>query len=425
MGSRSPFSSYQILLFLFLGVATFFEGYDFFAIAQILPQIREEMSLSPAQGGALIAGINVGAVLAWFLVRKADFWGRRRVLTLTILGYTLFSVLSGLATNAWVFGICQLFARLFLIGEWAVAQVYAAEEFPADRRGMVIGVIQASASLGAITCAAIVPALLRSPLGWRAVYFVGAIPLLVVAFYRRQLRETGRFTAEAAKVRSADDSIFLIFRTGYRRRLLQVALIWALTYACTQNAQIFWKEFVLAERGWTDGQVGTAMSLAAVISLPLVFLSGKLLDVAGRRAGGTIIFVVTVVGIFGAYTLHGHLALTAMLVLGIFGSSAVLPVLNAFTTELFPTHLRSSAYAWANNLLGRLAGIVSPFLLGLAANHVGWGRSVSATALGPLMALGLILWLLPETSKRELEETSLVHQAMGHAPVFRPPSRGA
>jgi MFS transporter, putative metabolite:H+ symporter len=408
MGSRSSFSSYQKLLFLFLGVATFFEGYDFFAIAQILPQIREEMSLSPAQGGALVAGINIGAVLAWFLVRKADLWGRRRVLTITILGYTLFTVLSGLMSNVWAFGICQLLARLFLIGEWAVAQVYAAEEFPADRRGAVIGVIQASASLGAITCAAIVPMLLRTPLGWRAVYFVGAVPLLIVAFYRRRLKETGRFTIAAQSEGRVEESIFLIFKTGYRRRLLQVALIWALTYACTQNAQIFWKEFVVAERGWTDGQVGTAMSLAAVVSLPLVFLSGKLLDSAGRRAGGTIIFVVTVVGIFGAYTLHNRWALTAMLVLGIFGSSAVLPVLNAFTTELFPTNLRGSAFAWANNLLGRLAGIVSPFALGVAAGHVGWGRAVSSTALGPLMALCLILWLLPETSRKELEETSLV-----------------
>ncbi len=404
---KTPLTPYQIALFVFLGVATFFEGYDFFAIAQVLPRIREEFGLSPWGGGALVAVINIGAVAAYFLVRKADIWGRRRVLTITIVGYTIFTVLTGLAPNVWVFGACQLVARLFLIGEWAVAQVYAAEEFPADRRGMVIGVIQASGSLGAIVCAAIVPALLRSDLDWRGVYFVGAVPLLTIAFLRRRLRETVRFQ-KVAEQGIEPLPLLRIFRTPYRRRMLQMALIWALTYACTQNGQLFWKEFVVGERGWTDREVGFAMSIAAMVSLPLVFASGKFLDVVGRRMGGAVIFLVTIVGIAGAYSLHDKIALTVFLVLGIFGSSAVLPVLNAFTTELFPTDLRSDAFAWSNNLLGRLAGIVSPFLLGLSANHVGWGPSLTASTVLPLVALGLILSRLPETSRRELEETCLV-----------------
>ncbi|MBN1335491.1 MAG: MFS transporter [Deltaproteobacteria bacterium] len=404
---KTPLTRYQMVLFFFLSVATFFEGYDFFVIAQVLPRIREEFGLSPWGGGALVAFINVGAVAAYFLVRKADQWGRRRVLTITILGYTVFTVLSGVAPNVWVFAGCQMIGRLFLIGEWAVAQVYAAEEFPADRRGTVIGVIQASGVMGAIVCAAIVPALLRSDLGWRGVYFIGAIPLLTVAFLRRRLRETERFQKVADKG-VAPLPLLRIFRTPYRRRMLQMALIWALTYACTQNGQLFWKEFVVGERGWSDGEVGWAMSLAAMVSLPLVFASGKLLDVAGRRTGGTIIFLVTIIGVAGAYSLHHKVALTIFLVLGIFGSSAVLPVLNAFTTELFPTDLRSDAFAWANNLLGRLAGIVSPFLLGLSANHVGWGPSLTASTVFPLAALVLILARLPETSRRELEETCLV-----------------
>jgi len=32
-----PFTAYQRRLFVFLGVATFFEGYDFIAISQLLP----------------------------------------------------------------------------------------------------------------------------------------------------------------------------------------------------------------------------------------------------------------------------------------------------------------------------------------------------------------------------------------------------
>ncbi len=77
--------------------------------------------------------------------------------------------------------------------------VFAAEEYPADRRGMVMGVIQAFSSLGAIFCAGVVPLLLNTPWGWRTVYFAGVIPLLLLAFARRGLKETARFEAQAAK----------------------------------------------------------------------------------------------------------------------------------------------------------------------------------------------------------------------------------
>jgi MFS transporter, putative metabolite:H+ symporter len=122
---------YQRRLLIFLSVASFFEGYDFLALAQLLPNIRAHFGLSPTEGGALVMVVNAGTMIAYVLVRQADRWGRKRVLSITIAGYTLASFLSGLAPNAWLFALGQLVARVFLIGEWAVAMVVAAEEFPA------------------------------------------------------------------------------------------------------------------------------------------------------------------------------------------------------------------------------------------------------------------------------------------------------
>jgi putative MFS transporter len=110
--------------------------------------------------------------------------------------------------------------------------------------------------------------------------------------------------------------------------------------------------------------------------------------------------------VLGAYNFTSRAALTASLLVGIFGTSAVLPVLNAYTTELFPTELRSDAFAWANNLLGRSGAAVAPLAIGSAAALHGWGPAISATCLGPVLALGLILWRLPETRGQELERTS-------------------
>ncbi len=402
--SKTGLSSYQRKLFVFLSVATLFEGYDFMALSQILPQLRREMNLDETQVGAMITWINLGTMVAFALVGLADRWGRKRLLTLTIFGYTLSTFASGFAPNIWVLAGCQFLARMFLIAEWATSMVYAAEEFPAARRGMVIGVIQAFSSLGAIVCAGVVPYLLRTAYGWRSVYFVGIVPLIILMIARRGLRESSRFVHEVGQ--TAKRSLWKIWSTPHRGRVVQLALIWGLTYICTNNAVVFWKQFAVDERGLTDLQVGRAITIAAVASMPLVFYAGKLLDVVGRKIGALIIFSVGIAGTLGCYGLHGFWPLCACLVVGIFGASAVLPVLNAFTAELFPTALRADAFAWSNNLLGRITYVLSPLAVGWAAKRIHWGPAMQLTVIGPAVALVLILVLLPETKSRELDETA-------------------
>jgi putative MFS transporter len=325
-----------------------------------------------------------------------------------------------------VFAGLQLIARVFLIAEWATSMVIAAEEFPAARRGMVIGVIQAFVSLGAIVCAGVVPLLKQlapadgpgflwlpegTDWGWRTIYFVGVAPLVILAFARRNLRETKRFETDvSAERRTERRGLFHIFRTPHKKRMLQLGLIWFTTYLCTQNGVSFWKEFAVSEAGLTDGQVGLAISIAAIGAMPLIFFAGRLIDVIGRRHGAAVIFTAGALGVFFAFRLEGVVPLTIALVFGIFGASAPLPVLNAYNTELFPTDLRGDAFAWSNNLIGRIGYVLSPALVGVIADEVGaWGPVLQATAIFPLIAIGLIYALLPETKAMELDETSTMH----------------
>jgi putative MFS transporter len=403
----APDPAYLRRLLIFLSVATFFEGYDMFALAQLLPNIRADFQLSRTEGGWLLGFINVGTVLAFLLIRVADRVGRKKVLSVTIVGYTLASLASAAAPNAVVFGILQCIARVFLIGEWTIAMVFAAEEFPAAKRGSAIGILQACSSLGGIACAGLVPLMLKSPLGWRTVFIAGAVPLAIVAYARRGLKETRRFEeAHARGTAIVQGELGAVLKTVHLKRVLQMAVIWFLSYLCTQNAITFWKDFAVSERGFTDKQVGAAITVAALASMPLVFLAGRLLDVIGRRRGAVIIYGALSLGVFGAYSLHDRASLTVVMVVTVFGASAFLAVLNAYTTELFPTEQRADAFAWSNNLLGRIGYVLSPPLVGYFADQYGYGPTVRATAIFPLLALGLILALLPETRGRELEETA-------------------
>jgi putative MFS transporter len=397
-----PFTPYQRKLIAFLSVACFFEGYDFFALTQILPNLRADMGLTEGQAGIMVTTINVGTVLAYLLVRVADRIGRKRVLTITIAGYTLFTLLTGFSVGPVSFALAQMVARIFLIGEWAISMIFAAEEFPAERRGAVAAVIQTATSLGAIFCAGVMPALLRLPWGWRSVYLTAIVPLALVAFARKEIRETQRF--ESQKGGRTRRPFVFVLGTPHRRLILWMGLIWGLTYMGTATAVTFWKDFAVHERGITDAQVGAAVPIAAFGSMPLILFAGRLLDRLGRKRAGLLIFVIGAAGVIGAYTFHSYAALTASLVFAIFGASATLTTLNTITAELFPTEVRADAFAWANNLLGRVGYVLSPVVVGYAAERTGYGPSVAASALLPVVAIVILCFTIPETRGRQLED---------------------
>jgi MFS transporter, putative metabolite:H+ symporter len=400
---RTPLTDYQKKLFFLLGVATFFEGYEYVALSQLLPSLREAFALSEGQAGIMVSVIGASSLPAYMLIRRADVVGRKPMLAITVAGYTLTSILCALAQDAWQFGAAQFLARAFLFAEYALCMVYIAEEFPADRRGFATGVMQGLASVGSIVCAGVVPLLLKTSLGYRAVYLVGAVPLLTMTWLRRQVRETERFR-QLEHVERTDP--FAIFRTAYRGRVLLLASINGLTLICTYLAVTYWKSFALEERGFDHTMAARALMIAALGSLPLVFLTGRLLDAVGRRYGALIVFVTASAAVLTAFTAHEFWLLTLGLTGSIFAASAVLPVLNTLTLELFPTEMRADAYGWSYNLLGKLGYVIGPLAVGYGAERWGYGPVIGAITLCPLIAVALIFARVPETRGRELEDTA-------------------
>ncbi len=399
------FTPYQKRLLVFLSVATFFEGYDFFAITQLLPHLRVEFDLDRAATGLLLGVTNVGAILAFFLVRAADRFGRRKLLAVTIAGYTLFTITSGLAVTVWDFGLSQLLAKIFLLAEWALSMVVAAEEFPARRRGAVIGIIQAFSALGSIVCAGVVPLLVTTTYGWRSVYFVGIVPLVALAYLRRGLKETTRFAESGAG--ETRTSLMHIWKTPYRGMMLRLASVWFFGYIAAQCGISFWKLYATEEIHLTEQEAGNAIAQAALVAMPMNFGAGYLIDKIGRRWGSAVVFVTGSVAIYFAYTLSDLTALTVALIFAVFSVSSYLPILNAYTTELFPTELRGSAFAWCNNILGRVSYVLAPALVGALADHSGaYGPVVVWTAVFPIVTTVLVFALLPETKGLDLETTS-------------------
>src|ERR1700693_899382 len=90
---------------------------------------------------AFLVGGALGGVLFGML---ADRWGRRRVMALTILTYSLFTGLTALAQNWWELAGTRFLVGLGVGGEWAVAAAVVAEVFPPRARPVASGIFHAS-----------------------------------------------------------------------------------------------------------------------------------------------------------------------------------------------------------------------------------------------------------------------------------------
>src|SRR5205085_8599925 len=124
-----------------LSVATFFEGYDTFVLALVLASILATLGGTESEAGVLRAIVGVGAVAGFVLAAQADRIGRRRLLLVTIVGYTAATVATALAQNlAWLTA-AQFVAQIFLAAEWAVAITMVVEEFPRHERGRALGIV--------------------------------------------------------------------------------------------------------------------------------------------------------------------------------------------------------------------------------------------------------------------------------------------
>jgi predicted MFS family arabinose efflux permease len=104
------------VLFL-LSSATFFEGYDTFVLSFVLALVLADLGGTEAEAGWIRAIVGVGAVAAFALAAQADRIGRRRLLLITILGYTVSGALTAVSPNLVWLAAAQFSAQVFLGSE--------------------------------------------------------------------------------------------------------------------------------------------------------------------------------------------------------------------------------------------------------------------------------------------------------------------
>lgn len=188
----------------------------------VLEPVRQEFGLSDTMSGVLgTAFILVYAVAGIPLGRLADRLRRTRLLAGGVAVWSLLTAASGAVGN---------FTQLLLvrmgvgIGEASCAPAansMIGDLYPSQRRARALGLFMLGLPLGSLACFALGGWLARE-YGWRAPFFVAAIPGLIVAVLAWRLVEPARGGQEGSLVSSVPEGA--IDRPF--RRILAIPTVW-------------------------------------------------------------------------------------------------------------------------------------------------------------------------------------------------------
>jgi len=411
-----PPRRYLQLMFALLMSATIFEGYDITIFHLCTPHIMKTFAMSDREIGFVATLVRFGGILSFGIVASADLYGRRPILSITVVFYTFFTLATALSRGVVTFTIFQSAAQLFLAAEFGVAVTMVSEEFPDETRGRAIAALHTVAFLGVAAAAALYPLVAPSGWGWRGMYLLGIVPLLLTAFLRRGLRETMRFQAmEAARkiAGAAREKLLPKLRSSmaefagpYRNRLILIAILWNSIGLVGGPTITFFSLLAIRDHHWTAAQVGLALILAYLMGSVGSLLSGYAMDRIGRRMTTAVFYVASAISMAVMFGSGWQGSVRFGIVATQFAYQAARTATSALSAELFPTEIRASGYSLTVQVVGQLGWTLSPLLVGMLSVPLGGiGNAASVFALGPIVGV-IALAYVPETRGKTLEEIS-------------------
>jgi len=430
---------YLWFLFVLLSTATLFDGFDAGMLSFAAPESRRTLEIDLSEWGFINSFIRFGVLLSFLFMLQADRFGRRNLMMWTIVGFAVFNGLTALVTDKFQFVICQLLARLFLTAEYSLAVIMAGEEFPARHRGRAIAILTSLATVGVMIMSKGVQPYVLLPEGaesnflhttgmamvglcqdllglerdgesWRALYALGLLPLVLIVVLRIGMRETRRFEATRAGPLSTPSWREMWEHAGrpwtrrYRKRTAIVTLLWNSVHVVTGPSVVYYVIFAREELGLSAHTVGDVVFYGYFGGTAGHFVAAWLIERVGRKRTCAGFYFAAAISIT---MLYQHTALFGQylwMISTVFCFAAANTATHVYASELFPTEIRATGYAWTTNLTGRVTEVVTPAAIGVFIYWLGIANSIAVVAIGPVLGALLVLRYAPETKGLTLEE---------------------
>ena len=349
------------------------DAFDFFLLTFLLSDIASEFHADvPAVSKALFLTLATRFIGAFFFGMLADRFGRKPVLMLNIVSYSVIGALAAFSPNLGIFLALRALFGIAMGGEWGLGSSLAMESIPPSARGMVSGILQCGYPAGYLLAAVVYGLLYQQTIGgytigWRAMFLLSFVPALIVLFIRSHVPESPAFV-EAQK--TTRPGLLETLQKHWGIALYSIVLMMFFNFF-SHGTQDLYPTFLKKQHGFDPHTVSWITIVANIGAIVGGLAFGALSEKIGRVNAITIACLIALPSI----PLWAYSTTPFMLAIGAFvmqvavqGAWGVIP---AHLNELSPGAVRATLPGFiyqAGNLAASYGG---PYQAGIAESAGG------------------------------------------------------
>lgn len=416
-------------------------GFETGVINGAIADVAIYFNLTPAWQGFAVSIALIGCVIGALLVGKpADLYGRRFMLRFMALFFLLSMLMTGLATEFWVFSVGRFLGGLAVGGASVVTPMYISEIAPPKLRGRLVATAQLSIVLGILVSFFsnyIIDSLGAGEIKWRWMFLFGVIPSIVFLVLLFFIQRSPRWLVKNGKIDEASEALLRVDRDADPKILIKeiqnsLESEVAINFSALLKKPYFKLVLIGIGVGMFNQMSGinivnyysteifksaglsreTSFYLTVLIGLTnLVFtiVGMSLIDKFGRKfllyIGG--IGMPFFLGLFAWADISGQHSIYLILVslLGFIALFAVSQgtVIWVILSEMFPTDIRAMGSA-IGSFSHWFFNVIITFIFPIALSSIGGGYAFLFFCIATLLSLIFYKYALIETKGKSLEE---------------------
>lgn len=382
------------------------EGMDIMFISFAMTMIISEFNIDLATGGLISSITNIGMLLGGIIFGVlADKYGRVKVFTYTVLLFALGTALTGLATNIEQIYIYRFIAGLGAGGEYGIGMALVAEAWPKNKQGRASSYVSVGAQYGVIL-AALLSAIILPTLGWRALFFVGVVPVIFAFIVRKNLEESPEWLAaqKNKKIEKQHEKgkLAQLFKTPRTSMTTITLIVMATVQIAGYNGLMIWLPSMLQKSQGLSVSSSALWTISTAVGMIIGMLTfGRFMDRFGaKRAFGFFLLASACAVFLYSYATGGVAILIGGAIVGFF-SNGMFAGYGALISSFYPVQIRSTATNTIFNF-GRAIGGFSPIFVGYILQS--YDMTIVMIYLAALYCISFIVML---TLKKGTSEAAL------------------
>lgn len=372
------------------------EGMDIMLISFAMSMIIAEFNIDLATGGLISSITNIGMLLGGIVFGVlADKYGRVKVFTYTVILFAIGTALTGLAASIEQVYLFRLIAGIGAGGEYGIGMALVAEAWPKDKQGRASSYVSVGAQYGVIL-AALLSAIILPTLGWRALFFVGVIPVIFAFIVRKNLDESPEWLAaqknKKASKKAEKGKLVQLFETPRTAMTTISLIIMATVQIAGYNGLMIWLPSMLQQSQGLSVSSSAIWTISTAVGMIIGMLTfGLFLDRFGAKRAYGVFLIASACAVFlYSYATGSVGVLIGGAIVGFF-SNGMFAGYGALIGSLYPVQIRSTATNTIFNF-GRAIGGFSPILVGYILQS--YDMKVAMLYLAGLYCISFIVMLM-------------------------------